>query len=175
MANPRDRKHRHRSPRSARRRPSPWQTIWKSWRWICSSPYARAQQSVAPLARRLGRPVEIDMRLAERVLSAEPLADWREAIRQTFTELDLTWPGGESSRTAMARGRAAIDALLVRPEPRPGRRDAWEPDDADPPFFRDTVWLSNLGASVQPGCLLPGGARGTRRDLPHLGSCILGK
>jgi 2,3-bisphosphoglycerate-dependent phosphoglycerate mutase len=56
------------------------------------------------------------MHLAERVLSAAPLAQWREAIRQTFVHLDLAWPGGESSRTAMARGRAAIDALLVRPE-----------------------------------------------------------
>ena len=31
-------------------------------------------------------------------------------------DLDLAWPGGESSRTAMARGRAAIDVLLARPE-----------------------------------------------------------
>jgi 2,3-bisphosphoglycerate-dependent phosphoglycerate mutase len=82
---------------------------------LVSSPYTRAQQSIAPLARRLGLPVAIDPRLAERVLSAAPLAHWREAIRQTFEDLDLAWPGGESSRTAMARGRAAIDALLSRP------------------------------------------------------------
>jgi 2,3-bisphosphoglycerate-dependent phosphoglycerate mutase len=83
---------------------------------LVSSPYTRARQSIAPLARRLGLVVEIDDRLAERVLSAQPLAQWREAIRQTFDDLDLAWPGGESSRTAMARGRAAIDALLARPE-----------------------------------------------------------
>jgi 2,3-bisphosphoglycerate-dependent phosphoglycerate mutase len=83
---------------------------------LVSSPYTRAQQSIAPLAQRLGLPVESDARLAERVLSAEPLAHWREAIEQTFVDLDLVWPGGESSRTAMARGRAAIDALLARPE-----------------------------------------------------------
>ena len=81
---------------------------------LVSSPYARAQQSIAPLARRLGLPVEIDPRLAERVLSAAPLEHWREAIRRTFEDLDLVWPGGESSRTAMARGRAAIDALRAR-------------------------------------------------------------
>lgn len=86
---------------------------------LVSSPYTRAQQSVAPLAQRLGLAVEIDTRLAERVLSAAPLAQWREAIRQTFAEFDLAWPGGESSRTAMARGRAAIDALLARPERAP--------------------------------------------------------
>jgi 2,3-bisphosphoglycerate-dependent phosphoglycerate mutase len=44
---------------------------------LVSSPYTRAQQSVAPLARRLGLPVEIDTRLAERVLSAAPLAHWQ--------------------------------------------------------------------------------------------------
>jgi 2,3-bisphosphoglycerate-dependent phosphoglycerate mutase len=86
---------------------------------LVSSPYTRAQQSIAPLARRLGLAVEIDERLVERVLSAVPLAQWREALRQTFEDLDLAWLGGESSRTAMARGRAAIDALLARPEGAP--------------------------------------------------------
>jgi 2,3-bisphosphoglycerate-dependent phosphoglycerate mutase len=82
---------------------------------LVSSSYTRAQQSIAPLAQRLGLPVEIDPHLAERVLSAAPLEHWREAIRQTFEDLDLAWPGGESSRTAMVRGRAAIDARLTRP------------------------------------------------------------
>ena len=82
---------------------------------LMSSPYTRAQQSIAPLAQRFGLPVETDTRLAERALSAVPLARWREAVRQTFADLDLTWPGGESSRTAMTRGRAAIDTLLTRP------------------------------------------------------------
>jgi 2,3-bisphosphoglycerate-dependent phosphoglycerate mutase len=83
---------------------------------LVSSPYTRAQQSVAPLAQRLGLPVETDARLAERVLSAAPLVHWREAIRQTFVDLDLVWPGGDSSRIAMVRGRAAVDALFARPE-----------------------------------------------------------
>jgi 2,3-bisphosphoglycerate-dependent phosphoglycerate mutase len=83
---------------------------------LVSSPYTRAQQSLAPLAQRLGLPIETDARLVERVLSAAPLSYWREALRQTFTDLDLAWPGGESSRTAMARGRAAVEALLARPE-----------------------------------------------------------
>jgi 2,3-bisphosphoglycerate-dependent phosphoglycerate mutase len=40
---------------------------------LVSSPYTRAQQSIAPLAQRLGLSVEIDARLAERVLSGAPL------------------------------------------------------------------------------------------------------
>lgn len=82
---------------------------------LVSSPYTRAQQSLAPCAQRLGLPVETDARLTERVLAAAPLVHWREALQQSFTDLDLVWPGGESSRTAMARGRAAIDTLLARP------------------------------------------------------------
>jgi 2,3-bisphosphoglycerate-dependent phosphoglycerate mutase len=86
---------------------------------LVSSPYTRAQQSIIPLAQRLCLPVEIEARLAERVLAAAPLAHWREALRQTFADVNLAWPGGESSHTAMARGRAAIDALLARPEHTP--------------------------------------------------------
>jgi 2,3-bisphosphoglycerate-dependent phosphoglycerate mutase len=86
---------------------------------LVSSPYTRARQSIAPLAQRLGLPVEIDTRLAERVLAAAPLAHWREAMRQTFADFDLAWPGGEPSRTAMTRGRAAIDAILARAERTP--------------------------------------------------------
>jgi 2,3-bisphosphoglycerate-dependent phosphoglycerate mutase len=82
---------------------------------LVSSPYTRAQQSVAPLAQRLRLPVEIEPRLTERVLAAAPLGHWREALQHSFTDLDLAWPGGESSRTAMARGRAVINALLTRP------------------------------------------------------------
>jgi 2,3-bisphosphoglycerate-dependent phosphoglycerate mutase len=62
---------------------------------LVSSPYTRAQQSIAPLAQRLGLPVEVDPRLVERVLSAAPLEHWREALRQTFEDLDLAWRGIE--------------------------------------------------------------------------------
>src|SRR6267142_989849 len=52
----------------------------------------------------------------------------------------------------------------------PGRRDAWQPDDADPQLFRATVWLSNLGMPVESRCLLPRGPGRARGDVPHLGS-----
>jgi hypothetical protein len=35
------------------------------------------------------------------------------ALRHTFADLDLAWPGGESSRTAMARGRAAVAMVVL--------------------------------------------------------------
>lgn len=80
---------------------------------IVSSPFRRAQESAAPLAARLGLPVEIDERLAERVLSPDSVPDWMEKLRLSFEDLDLCLAGGESSRVAMARGVAVIEEILA--------------------------------------------------------------
>ena len=82
---------------------------------IVSSPYRRAVGSIAPLAARLGLPVETDERLAERVLSTEPMEDWEAAMRASYVELDHALPGGETTRGALGRGVAAIEALLTHP------------------------------------------------------------
>jgi len=58
-------------------------------RRIVASPFVRARQSVALLAARLGIPVEIDDRLAERVLCGVPREDWRERLQESFDKLDL--------------------------------------------------------------------------------------
>ncbi|MEH1935409.1 MAG: histidine phosphatase family protein [Nostoc sp.] len=79
---------------------------------VISSPFIRAYQSITPLAERLSLSIEIDNRLTERVLCATPLADWRERLADSFTNLDLCLDGGESSRGAMARGIAVIDEVL---------------------------------------------------------------
>src|SRR5262245_1369641 len=82
---------------------------------LVSSPYTRAQHSIAPLAHQLNAPVETDTRLVECEIASEPVADWRAALQRLFEEPDLTWPGGESSRHAMHRGRRVIDEILDRP------------------------------------------------------------
>ena len=65
---------------------------------LVASPHTRAQQSIAPLAQRLGLAVEIEPRLAERVLSAAPLAQWREATaRVLWTSI---WRGPVGNRAA---------------------------------------------------------------------------
>ena len=79
---------------------------------IVSSPFLRAVESIAPLAARQGLPLETDERLAERVLSTEPLNDWEQAMRTSYLEVDRALPGGETTRDALARGVAAIEALL---------------------------------------------------------------
>ena len=80
---------------------------------IVSSPYLRARQSVEPLAQQLGLAVETDERLIERVLSPDPLDDWRERLRAAWDDHDLALPGGESSRQATARGMAAVNDVLA--------------------------------------------------------------
>jgi 2,3-bisphosphoglycerate-dependent phosphoglycerate mutase len=79
---------------------------------IVSSPFVRAYQSIVPLAERLGLQIETDNRLSERVLSSQPLDDWRDRLAETFVNLDIFFEGGESSRVAMKRGVAVLDEIL---------------------------------------------------------------
>jgi 2,3-bisphosphoglycerate-dependent phosphoglycerate mutase len=79
---------------------------------IISSPFVRAYQSIMPLSTRLGLGVDVDERLIERVLSPVPLDNWRERLAETFLDLDLSFEGGESSRTAMMRGVAVVNRAL---------------------------------------------------------------
>lgn len=76
---------------------------------IVASPYVRAVQSIEPLARRLALPVRTDERLKERVLSGVDRPDWQEMLQHTFTDPDLCYEGGESSRNAACRALSAID------------------------------------------------------------------
>jgi 2,3-bisphosphoglycerate-dependent phosphoglycerate mutase len=79
---------------------------------IISSPFARAYQSIVPLAERLRLTIEVDARLIERVLSPVPLENWRERLAETFIDLDLSCEGGESSRIAMMRGVSVVDRAM---------------------------------------------------------------
>jgi 2,3-bisphosphoglycerate-dependent phosphoglycerate mutase len=80
-------------------------------RIICSL-YSRALQSIMPLSEHLRLAVETDERLVERVLSPLPLNNWRESLAKTFIDLDLSFEGGESSRTGMMRGVAVVNQAL---------------------------------------------------------------
>jgi 2,3-bisphosphoglycerate-dependent phosphoglycerate mutase len=81
---------------------------------IISSPFARAHQSALPLSERLGLAIEFDERLIERVLSPVPLNSWRKRLAETFINLDLSFEGGESSRTAMMRGVAVVNQAIEK-------------------------------------------------------------
>ncbi|CAM3165586.1 histidine phosphatase family protein [Paenibacillus lupini] len=81
---------------------------------ILSSPYERAVQTIKPLADQLGIEVELDHRLAERVLSSENHPDWRDRLRHTYDDLDLCYEGGESSSTAINRAVSVVLEALDR-------------------------------------------------------------
>jgi 2,3-bisphosphoglycerate-dependent phosphoglycerate mutase len=75
---------------------------------IYSSPYARAIETVQPLADRLGVPIAIDDDLRERRLAGGPLDDFRAVLEATWRDFGLVPPGGESSAAAQARVTRAI-------------------------------------------------------------------
>lgn len=79
---------------------------------IISSPFVRAYQSIVPLSEHLGLTIEVDDRLVERVLSPVPLDNWRQRLAETFIDLDLSFEGGESSRTAMMRGVSVVNQAM---------------------------------------------------------------
>ncbi|MCY3735331.1 MAG: histidine phosphatase family protein [Gemmatimonadaceae bacterium] len=79
---------------------------------VVASEYRRAQQSAEPLAAALGLPLRVDGRLNERKLASAPLESWREVVRDSFKDLDLRAPGGESAREVLARGWASLNDLL---------------------------------------------------------------
>ena len=79
---------------------------------IVASAYVRAQQSIEPLAERLGLPVHIDPRLNERNLSPRPIANWRDVVRQSFEDWDLRAPGGETAREVLARAWECLNNIL---------------------------------------------------------------
>jgi 2,3-bisphosphoglycerate-dependent phosphoglycerate mutase len=80
---------------------------------LVSSPFRRARDTIAPFASARRLPVAIDSRLAERRMSADPDADWRATLRRSFADPDHRLPGAESARETVARGRAAVAALLA--------------------------------------------------------------
>ncbi len=80
---------------------------------IVSSPFARAVKSIEPLANHLNIEIKLDERLVEGALSSIDYSDWLDKLRETFSDFELCFEGGESSQTATVRATDAVnDALL---------------------------------------------------------------
>lgn len=88
----------------------------KKIEFIISSPYERAISTIRPLSNELGLTLHVDDRLSERVLSQYNYADWMDKLRESYHDLDLKLPGGESSQEAMNRGISTINELFEREE-----------------------------------------------------------
>jgi broad specificity phosphatase PhoE len=81
---------------------------------VYSSPFRRARDTVAPLAERLGLPIhEIDD-LRERELGTVPAGGFMVAVKATWEDPTLAFPGGEPNAAAQRRGVAVIQGLLDR-------------------------------------------------------------
>lgn len=82
---------------------------------VISSPFLRATQTIGPFSQRAGLEVEVEPRLAERVLCQRDLPDWRDHLRRSFDDLDYCVEEGESTRTAQSRGVPVLtEALAAR-------------------------------------------------------------
>ncbi|WP_309147231.1 histidine phosphatase family protein [Paenibacillus illinoisensis] len=84
--------------------------------YIVSSPWKRALQTAAPLARAASQHIHTDERLQERVLSTRHLENWMEVLERTYTDENFAEEGGESSRIATARGMEVLEECWSRPE-----------------------------------------------------------
>lgn len=84
--------------------------------YIVSSPWKRAVQTAMPLGIATPQPIHTDDRLQERILSSVNLPNWMDVLKRTYDDVDWVEEGGESSRTAAARGIALLEELWNRPE-----------------------------------------------------------
>ena len=81
---------------------------------IYSSPYPRAVQTVAPLARLVGLEISLIDDLRERLLSTGALPDWRKRLRRTWADFGYALDGGESSAEAQRRVTEVLATLQER-------------------------------------------------------------
>jgi len=81
---------------------------------IISSPFTRVIKSIEPTADSLDLGIEIEDRLAERVLSTEDLPDWMERLKESFQDLGMKLSGGESGMEATERGMAVLSLASDR-------------------------------------------------------------
>ncbi len=80
--------------------------------YIISSPFVRAIDSIRPYALQANLSIQEDERLAERVLSDAPMDDWMQKLEYTFTNIDIAYLGGESTKQAMDRALSLIQDVL---------------------------------------------------------------
>ncbi len=88
---------------------------------LYASPAARAQQTLVPLAARLGLPIGTVHDLRERELGSQPVpeSEFEATIRALWQAPGLALPGGESNDAAERRGVDVVRSLRARHGPEP--------------------------------------------------------
>ncbi|MBE7122321.1 histidine phosphatase family protein [Bacillus cereus] len=79
---------------------------------IISSPFVRAIDSIRPYALQAKLSIQEDERLAERILSNVPMDDWMQKLEYTFTNIEIAFSGGESTKQATDRAISLIQDVL---------------------------------------------------------------
>lgn len=82
-----------------------------------SSPYRRAWETIV----RNASAAVLDERLRERQVAAAPVEDFQGAMDRLWSQEEYLFPGGESNRSARARGVDAFEDILAA---YPGKRVA---------------------------------------------------
>ncbi|MDM5229264.1 histidine phosphatase family protein [Cytobacillus sp. NJ13] len=83
---------------------------------IYSSPFVRAIETIRPLAQSRNLEIVEESRLGERVLSSFLFDDWQEKLKQSFSNFDLVFEGGESHSSGMERAASLLDELIASNE-----------------------------------------------------------
>jgi 2,3-bisphosphoglycerate-dependent phosphoglycerate mutase len=78
---------------------------------VLSSPYARARETVEPLAWRLGTEVTVRDEFRERRLAGSHVDDFDAAVSRLWDDFSRSHPGGESHAEAQRRGVTATEAV----------------------------------------------------------------
>jgi 2,3-bisphosphoglycerate-dependent phosphoglycerate mutase len=81
---------------------------------VYSSPYARAIQTVRPLAQPRALEVQLIPDFREHALTGELLANWRESLETAWKNIDHRFPGGETMRETQTRGCNTLEKLRLK-------------------------------------------------------------
>lgn len=83
---------------------------------VISSPYKRAMQTVEGIAQLFDKEIIIEEDFRERMLSEDPVEDFKFAIEKVWEDPTFSWKGGESNQIAQARGVNAALHLVKQYE-----------------------------------------------------------
>jgi 2,3-bisphosphoglycerate-dependent phosphoglycerate mutase len=80
---------------------------------VYSSPYARAIQTVRPLAQSRSLEVQTINDFREHALAGKLLANWRESLEMAWKNFDHRFVGGDTMRETQARGWNALEKIRL--------------------------------------------------------------
>ncbi|GLB58102.1 histidine phosphatase family protein [Cytobacillus sp. NCCP-133] len=79
---------------------------------IYSSPFVRAIETIRPLAESRNLEIIEETRLGERVLSSTLFGNWQEKLKQSFSDFELVFEGGESLTSGIERAASLLKELI---------------------------------------------------------------